>query len=175
MVFLLIKMATKEYYQKHKEEYKQKVKEYREKNPDKVKKWAKDYRERNKERLKEWREDNKEKIKEWKKKDYIIHREKRIKSIKNWQENNEEKYKKINIEKGKLYRKRHPEKTKAQSIVNNYHIKIPKGQLCVICNKNLAIERHHPDYNKPLEIIFLCRECHNKIHNPRRRELCPVL
>jgi len=47
-------------------------------------------------------------------------------------------------------------------------IKIPKGQLCQICNKNLTTDRHHEDYNKPLEVEFLCQECHTKKNNERR-------
>lgn len=51
----------------------------------------------------------------------------------------------------------------------HHHIKIPKNQLCEICNKNLAIDRHHEDYNKPLEIIFCCRDCHALLDRERRK------
>ena len=39
------------------------------------------------------------------------------------------------------------------------HIKIPSGIKCVYCDK-LAEQRHHPDYSKPKEVIFVCKECH---------------
>jgi len=42
-----------------------------------------------------------------------------------------------------------------------YYIPIPYGQKCQAKNcDRLATERHHPDYNKPLKVKFLC-----SIHN----------
>jgi hypothetical protein len=43
-------------------------------------------------------------------------------------------------------------------------IKIPKEKLCERCNKEKATEKHHPDYNQPKLLIFLCHECHLKEH-----------
>jgi len=42
-------------------------------------------------------------------------------------------------------------------------IQIPPGQLCQDCNIRLAIGKHHEDYFKPLEVKFLCLDCHNKL------------
>jgi hypothetical protein len=36
-------------------------------------------------------------------------------------------------------------------------------QPCSMCGA-LKAECHHPDYTKPLEIIWLCRRCHKRIH-----------
>jgi len=41
---------------------------------------------------------------------------------------------------------------------------LPKGELCKICNKKLAREKHHLDYTKPQLIEFLCRVCHLWVH-----------
>jgi len=30
-------------------------------------------------------------------------------------------------------------------------------------------ERHHPDYARPLFVIWLCRPCHLKLHAAKRR------
>jgi hypothetical protein len=45
-----------------------------------------------------------------------------------------------------------------------YYIEI--GLKCEKCSSSKNLVRHHPDYNKPLEIITLCRKCHAKAsHN----------
>jgi len=64
------------------------------------------------------------------------------------------------------FRHSHPEIIKAYSIARS--IKIPKGQICVICDKELAHYKHHDDYSKPLEVIFCCSGCHTKLNNVRR-------
>ena len=60
------------------------------------------------------------------------------------------------------YRKRYPEKILAHTLSKK--IKIPEKKLCEGCESNLAKEKHHQNYNKPLEITFLCKSCHTKIH-----------
>ena len=60
----------------------------------------------------------------------------------------------------KEYRKRYPERIKARNIARC--IKILKEQMCEECTKRFAKEKHHEDYSKPLQIKFLCTECHNK-------------
>lgn len=41
---------------------------------------------------------------------------------------------------------------------------IPIGDKCEICGATEGLEKHHPDYSKPLEVITLCRSCHMKLH-----------
>jgi len=102
-----------------------------------------------------WRDKNKAKVKEnWEK--WYQKNKKRIKEKR--QREDIKNGRKINAKK---YRKKYPEKTKAQSLARN-NIKIPKGQMCQDCGTNLAIERHHEDYSKPLGVVFLCKECHTK-------------
>ena len=43
-----------------------------------------------------------------------------------------------------------------------------KGHLtlrpCVICGSNYRVNGHHPDYAKPLHVIFLCQRHHMRFH-----------
>lgn len=38
---------------------------------------------------------------------------------------------------------------------------------CIICGSPNS-EMHHKDYNKPLEVIWLCRSCHNNQHKEHK-------
>lgn len=87
------KKYNKEYYEKHREENKQKINEFNKK-----------YYEENKEKIKQYREDNKDKIKELKKKRYKENKE----YYENYYKNNKEKVKNLNKE----YYKNNKEKVK---------------------------------------------------------------
>lgn len=57
-------------------------------------------------------------------------------------------------------------KQAARHIVNE---KIRKGEIvrpskCSRCGKEKFVYAHHNDYEKPLEVIWLCRGCHADIH-----------
>lgn len=42
--------------------------------------------------------------------------------------------------------------------------KILRATSCEVCGACSSIQGHHPDYNKPLEVIWLCRPCHHAEH-----------
>ncbi len=52
-----------------------------------------------------------------------------------------------------------------KAIKSGILIKMP----CVSCGEYKS-EAHHPDYSKPLEVVWLCRPCHNKEHRNAKAE-----
>lgn len=37
-------------------------------------------------------------------------------------------------------------------------------EICALCGNSKQINRHHENYNLPYVIIYLCNQCHQKIH-----------
>jgi len=124
--------------------------------------------------------ENKKQIKkEYDKLYYIKNRSKKLIAVNEYNKNNKNKrlskkrdtYKsnsKKYINKVLEIRKKQPLKYISQWKAN-YYIPIPKDTICAICKLNKAVDRHHEDYNKPLDVIFLCRSCHRKEHIKLRR------
>jgi DNA-directed RNA polymerase subunit RPC12/RpoP len=79
------------------------------------------------------------------------------------------------VNRQRQYQLNHPEKHKARV---KFGIAIKKGliirpDICSHCNETLKrIEGHHPDYAKPLEVIWVCPPCHSIIH-PHGRTRVP--
>ena len=75
----------------------------------------------------------------------------------------------LDSEKGKIYnrnkakrqREKYPERYKARIEASKY---LPKGLTCSINGCELSGERHHFDYSKPLEVIYLCKSHHSQLH-----------
>ena len=62
-------------------------------------------------------------------------------------------------------------KDKARSYAGVY---LRRGKLdrkpCVICG-SVNTQMHHEDYSKPLDVVWLCRECHMELHRVRDIEM----
>jgi hypothetical protein len=67
------------------------------------------------------------------------------------------------------WKREHPEQRKAVDDARNNSYKL-KG-ICTQCGSTEHIERHHPDYSKPLEFIVLCRKCHRTLHHRAFEEI----
>ena len=63
------------------------------------------------------------------------------------------------------WRTDNPEKYKAQNALNNAlrDGKIDRPEQCEICGKTKKLQAHHYDYSLPLDVIWLCAECHGQI------------
>ena len=65
----------------------------------------------------------------------------------------------------------HPEKVMARRLVREAlrSGKLVKPTHCENCDKELPLHAHHTDYDKPLEVVWLCQSCHVKLHMGLRR------
>ena len=63
---------------------------------------------------------------------------------------------------------RHPEKVEARRLVREAlrSGKLVKPTHCenCACGKELPLHAHHADYDRPLEVVWLCQSCHVKLH-----------
>lgn len=53
-------------------------------------------------------------------------------------------------------------RNKLRAAVRRGDIEHPDG--CSKCRTHGSIEAHHPDYSKPLDVVWLCRACHVNLH-----------
>lgn len=79
-----------------------------------------------------------------------------------WKDRNDPERKRIRAAQNKAYRQRYPEKIKARSAVA---IAVKKGTLvrptvCDWCGKPGRIQASHNNYDRPLEVEWLCQPCH---------------
>lgn len=129
-------------YKKYRDNIKEKsslyFKERYQKNKDKILKQNKAYRAKNKDKI------NKQ-VSEYKK---------------------TEKGKQIHRKSLNKYKLNNPEKRKAHTAVSNAiaRSKIVKPAKCSCCKQNKRLEAHHEDYDKPLDVIWLCKDCHTEKH-----------
>lgn len=88
------------------------------------------------------------------------------------------KCRECNTAKVKRYRATENGKDKTYSAVNKYHRNNPQKvkaryqaryyieppEECSGCGVQGVVDGHHVDYSKPLEVVWLCRQCHADIH-----------
>lgn len=63
------------------------------------------------------------------------------------------------------YRIKFPEKRKAHHAISDAIVagRLQRSVFCEECGLPAKTEGHHPDYTKPLEVDWLCPECHRSI------------
>ena len=73
------------------------------------------------------------------------------------------------------YREKYPKKYAAHNAVNNAvrDGRLHKGSSCEICGSSFSISGHHDDYNRPLEVRWLCSLCHCRWHAENGEALNP--
>lgn len=66
------------------------------------------------------------------------------------------------------WRQRNPASYLAHLTVQNaVRLGVLTPEPCEVCGAEKA-EAHHPDYTKPLEVVWLCRKHHAALHKRRR-------
>jgi len=174
------------YYQKNKEKVKARVKAYRDANKEKLKAAKKVSYQKNKDKVlatcAKYYENNKEKILAQNKEYRILHAEEIKKRKSKYHQGHKQELKaqkkkyKMTL-KGKevsrnilrKWRNNNPEKYKAHRIVQEaIRLGVLVKQPC-ICGEKDSLG-HHPDYSKPLEVVWLCDPCHKIIHQYEREK-----
>lgn len=155
----------KAYYQKNKHKWAEYAKAHRKE----INKYWREKRAENPEKYREkaaeWRGNNRDKTSEYNKKYHAS--EKGQDRYRKYYEANKRAF----IERAKKSNAKHPNERKAQAKLN--HAKANGKviqQACEVCGK-LKAEAHHDDYNKPLDVRWLCRQCHaewHSKHEPKR-------
>lgn len=82
------------------------------------------------------------------------------------------KYRKTTVGAANVYKntlnqnKKYPDKYKARYTVRDAlkSGKLQRPDDCSSCSKKTAVDAHHYDYTKPLDVIWLCRQCHIGLH-----------
>jgi len=170
------KQHLKAYYESHKDKW---VERRKSENPIKKEnrdEYFKDWYRKNRDRVlsdrrKNYKEKQTEEIKAYNQKYYNENKD-RIKenSYKNYLNLSEDKKKK-RVEQVRNWRANNRHKSNAWSAVGNALIRgdLIKPVICEKCNCKDILHAHHEDYNKPLEIVWVCHSCHMKIHKEKRR------
>lgn len=86
-------------------------------------------------------------------------------------QNLSEKQKKQNTERTKAWRHANRDKAKAWSAVGNAILsgKLEKPIYCELCGAfEVKIHAHHEDYSQPLNVLWLCHDCHMSLHSEKR-------
>lgn len=85
-----------------------------------------------------------------------LNKEKKNQHSKEWRARNQDRVKKVKFANNMIWRA-----LKKGLLV--------RGTMCVKCGSGGVIEAAHTDYNKPMEIIWLCVKCHRTWDSNQRK------
>lgn len=75
-------------------------------------------------------------------------------------------------ERARQHRREKPEMYRAYSIVEEAikHGELIRPDVCSKCGKNDDIVAHHDDYDRPMDVVWLCLSCDRQLHADLRRK-----
>lgn len=67
------------------------------------------------------------------------------------------------------YYKKYPEKVRAHQILYRaIKKKLLNREPCSVCKSTYRIHGHHPDYSKPLDVVWVCTLHHKPLHTNKK-------
>jgi hypothetical protein len=120
-------------------------------HPEQRRAYSQKFRDKNPDYLKNWRKQNREKARQ--------HSEK-------WRSENHDKWRESANRARQKHRLEHPDREHARSITADAIRtgKLIRPNACSRCGIPCSPHAHHPNYSKPLEVIWLCEPCHRLEH-----------
>lgn len=102
------------------------------------------------------------------KKDVAEHRESNIEKVRAYDRERAKEPHRVEL-RYKIIRRwqaEHPERKRAAGQLSKAVSKglVAKPPCCTYCGSGGRIEAHHPDYSRPLDVVWLCVPCHRRTH-----------
>jgi len=138
------KQYMKEYRLKHLAEFTERDREYRESHKEEIYERNRKYVDANRERQREW---CKKASRKWRK------------------EHGAEYYREYRTKEGEMAR--HAARVRVYQAVKSG--KLIRPDHCTFCGIKCKPHAHHDDYEKPLEVIWLCSPCHKQADYKRSK------
>ncbi len=135
----------RKHYRENRQAYLDKSKRWREDNPERAKEVRRIYYEENAERLRAQKRD-------YSRRPEVIERQ-------------NERFREYRKDEEFLRRER------SRGMLNKriQSKKITKPNRCSTCGEKGYVEAHHEDYDKPFDVIWICKLCHEDIHHSNER------
>ena len=99
----------------------------------------------------------------------------RVEARKEYQQT--EQGKSVHMKNNRAWRDRNPAIYQAHCMVNNAirDGRLHKPSQCESCSDETALHGHHCDYNKPMDVMWLCDPCHKQWHRDNEPVYCSEL
>lgn len=120
--------------------------------------------------IRKYYKENPDKLKESNKKSYLNNRDKRLAYAEEYRSKNRDKILSYQKKNGSHCVTKSNKKHRNASLCRqrtNYRIKtgeLIRPSICQNCLKEGEIHGHHCDYNKPYDLMWLCKVCHYEWH-----------